>query len=72
MIVVRLRPTTGLSYNEGRAWLEQRKFMLKTLRELGFGKGAMEDVVTCHRRSFQAHRLSQVQLRINPCILKIS
>jgi len=36
---------TGLTLNEGPAWLEQRKFMLKTLKNLGFGKSSLENVL---------------------------
>ena len=41
--------------SEGNRWVEQRRFALRTLRDLGFGKTKMEDLVaeevdeTCRR-----------------------
>ncbi|RWS02731.1 Cytochrome P450 18a1-like protein [Dinothrombium tinctorium] len=36
-------PVKNFAMLEGSVWKEQRRFMLKTLRDLGFGKVAMED-----------------------------
>ncbi len=32
-------------FNNGRAWSEQRRFSLKSLRDFGFGKTSMEDLI---------------------------
>ena len=31
--------------SHGQEWSEQRRFTMKTLRDLGFGKSQMEDVM---------------------------
>ena len=36
---------SGLVVSEGRTWTEQRRFTLRTLRDFGFGKQGMEDVI---------------------------
>jgi hypothetical protein len=33
---------TGITFNDEKAGYEQRRFTLKTLRDLGFGKQSME------------------------------
>ena len=35
----------GLIFSSGEEWEEQRKFMLRSLRDLGFGKSHMENVI---------------------------
>nr|APH81375.1 cytochrome P450 CYP3033A1 [Tigriopus kingsejongensis] len=35
----------GIVFSEGEQWSEQRRFALKTLRDFGFSKKAMEDVI---------------------------
>ena len=30
----------GIVFNDGKAWSEQRRFTLRTLREFGFGKSS--------------------------------
>jgi hypothetical protein len=37
--------TEGVIANLGKKWKEQRRFMLSTLRDFGFGKSSMEDMV---------------------------
>ena len=35
----------GVLISEGRTWVEQRKFALRTLRDFGFGKSSMEEMI---------------------------
>ena len=35
----------GLTISEGKTWTEQRRFSLRRLREFGFGKKSMEDMI---------------------------
>ena len=35
----------GVLQSEGRTWLEQRRFALRTLRDFGFGKSGMEQMI---------------------------
>lgn len=35
----------GISFNDGPAWMEQRRFTLKVLKSLGFGKSSLEGLV---------------------------
>ena len=37
--------SVGLVYENGSVWRDHRRFALQTLRDLGFGKGSMEDRV---------------------------
>ncbi len=37
--------TPGVLFSSGRNWVEQRRYTLHTLRNLGFGKNSMEDLV---------------------------
>ncbi len=37
--------TEGLVFNHGKNWQEQRRFMLATLRDFGFGKSDMEGMI---------------------------
>ena len=36
---------TGLLFSTGHEWVEQRRFALRQLRDLGFGKSSMEDMI---------------------------
>lgn len=35
----------GVSFSQGRSWKEQRRFLLRNLRDFGFGKSEMEDTL---------------------------
>ncbi|EFN67203.1 Probable cytochrome P450 305a1 [Camponotus floridanus] len=35
----------GILFTDGDVWRDQRRFVLKTLKEFGFGKMAMEDII---------------------------
>ena len=35
----------GLLQSTGNEWVEQRRFALRQLRDLGFGKSGMEDMI---------------------------
>ena len=35
----------GLLQSSGSEWVEQRRFALRQLRDLGFGKSSMEDTI---------------------------
>ncbi len=37
--------TPGVAFLNGQSWVEQRRFALRTLRDLGFGKTGMEELV---------------------------
>jgi len=32
-------------FSTERPWLEQRRFVVKNLRDFGYGKGSMEDLI---------------------------
>ncbi len=36
---------TGIFFSNGKEWQEQRRFALKNLRDFGFGKLSMEELV---------------------------
>ena len=42
----------GVAFSEGKTHQEQRKFMLTTLREFGFGKSDMESFINGEVRQF--------------------
>ena len=35
----------GLIFSRGKAWTDQRRFVLRVLRDFGFGKTSMEDTL---------------------------
>ncbi len=45
----------GIIFNEGLKWQEQRRFMLTTLRDFGFGKSSMEDVIAEEVEHFKSY-----------------
>ena len=36
----------GVLFSEGNIWFEQRRFTLRTLRDFGFGKAGMEEMIS--------------------------
>ncbi|KAG8228073.1 hypothetical protein J437_LFUL009045, partial [Ladona fulva] len=40
-----IREKTGISFNDGEGFKEQRRFALRNLKDLGFGKRTMESVI---------------------------
>ena len=36
---------SGVISNDGESWVEQRRFTLRNLRDFGFGKNSMENIV---------------------------
>ena len=38
-------PLPGVIFTNGKEWTEQRRFLLKTLRDFGFGKTSMENLI---------------------------
>jgi hypothetical protein len=46
LIQARDHSTAGVLSSHGQTWEEQRRFTLKTLRDLGFGKNNNEELVT--------------------------
>ncbi|ODM89500.1 Methyl farnesoate epoxidase [Orchesella cincta] len=45
----------GIIFNEGKDWTEQRRFALKNLRDFGFGKGTMEQLILDEVCSFREY-----------------
>jgi len=39
------KQATGIMFANGEAWINQKRFVLKTLRNFGFGKASMEEVI---------------------------
>jgi hypothetical protein len=38
-------PLTGFFFTDGPFWVEQRRFSLRHLRDLGFGKKSLEGII---------------------------
>ena len=51
----------GIVNSQGRQWREQRRFMLSTLRDFGFGKSSMEDAIGEEVEFFQQHLDEQLE-----------
>ena len=47
-------------YSEGKTWVDQRRFALRTLRDFGFGKQGMEEMIQDEVEMFK-NLISQVQ-----------
>ncbi len=45
----------GVLFNSGTKWVEQRRFMLSTLRDFGFGKSSMEELIAEEVVEFMDH-----------------
>ncbi len=56
----------GIINSYGKHWKEQRRFMLSTLRDFGFGKSSMEDMIN-EEVDFFVHHLDE-QLKKNVSI----
>jgi hypothetical protein len=61
----------GIVSNVGRKWQEQHKFMMTTLKEFGFGKSSMEEMINNEVENFKifleekCDRTISVQVYIN-------
>ncbi len=66
----------GVIFLNGHSWMEQRRFALRTLRDLGFGKTGMEDLVAeevealCARIEEEKGRYLQMRGFFNRSALK--
>ncbi len=45
----------GVSFQHGQSWVEQRRFALRTLRNFGFGKAGMEEMIAEEVEALCAH-----------------
>lgn len=67
----------GIVYGDGRRWKEQRRFTIATLRDFGFGKSSMEDLINEEVVCFCQHlaelregaenRVLTVKVIFSPC-----
>ena len=46
--------SSGVILSEGKTWVEQRRFALRTLRDFGFGKQGMEELIEEEVELFKA------------------
>ena len=61
----------GIVNNKGRKWQEQHRFMMTTLKEFGFGKSSMEEIVSAEieefkdffREEIEANNVVRVEVR---------
>ncbi len=50
----------GIVNNTGRNWHEQHKFMMTALREFGFGKGSMEEMINAEVEEFRVFLAGEI------------
>jgi cytochrome P450 len=68
-----LTGTEGVVMNHGSKWQEQRRFMLHTLRDFGFGKSSMEDMINEELNSFIDYaKMRADQKGSDQCEIKVS
>jgi hypothetical protein len=72
-----LTGTEGVIFNHGKKWQEQRRFMLHTLRDFGFGKSDMEGMINEEVSRFIEEKLNvngsdQQRIGVSNCILKLT
>jgi hypothetical protein len=72
-----LTGTEGVILNHGQKWQEQRRFMLHTLRDFGFGKSDMEGMINEEVSRFIEEKLNengsdQQQIGVSNFILKLT
>jgi cytochrome P450 family 2 subfamily J len=65
MLVI-LKLFSGISLSEGSLWKEQRRFALTSLRNLGMGKGWLEDTMLTEIAQL-IHTFGTFSLPFNPC-----
>ncbi len=52
---------TGVLYGNGKTWHEQRRFTLTTLRDFGFGKESMEELIEAEAAELVNKTFSQLR-----------
>jgi hypothetical protein len=69
LIIKEIRNSTtgreGIINSYGRHWKEQRRFMLSTLRDFGFGKSSMEVMINEEVECFVRHLEEQMKTDIS-------
>ncbi|XP_023320166.1 cytochrome P450 2J6 [Eurytemora carolleeae] len=48
-------PILGVMHSQGQLWKEQRRFTIRTLRDFGFGKRSMDELVKDEFKKFTQH-----------------
>lgn len=68
---MRMNPTgeEGVIFNVGKKWQEQRRFMLSTLRDFGFGKSSMEQLISEEIDRFLAY--IETKATKGPLVMKV-
>ncbi len=64
--------TEGIINAYGQHWREQRRFMLTTLRDFGFGKSSMEDMINEEVEIFTGHLAEQMKNKVSIQVSKSS
>jgi hypothetical protein len=68
---------SGIIAGSGKLWQENRRFVMRTLRDFGFGKTALEDIIRAEALSvakiFSSHkgRPFDVDYSLNVAILNV-